>query len=130
MAKTHATPRRHRRRKIILIILGCFLVILIALRIALPYILLRVVNRQLSQIKGYYGHVEDIDVALIRGAYTLKDTRLEKTGGKVPVPFFSADAIDLSLEWAALFHGAIDGKIRAEHPVLNFETIRVRCWYG
>jgi hypothetical protein len=36
------------------------------------------------------------------------------------VPFFSADVIDLSLEWAALFHGAIDGKIRAEHPVLNF----------
>jgi hypothetical protein len=124
MAKTHASPRRspsrHRRRKIILIVLGCLVVLVIALRIALPYILLRVVNRQLSQIKGYYGHVEDIDVALIRGAYTLKDIKLEKTGGKVPVPFFSADAIDLSLEWAALFHGAIDGKIRAEHPVLNF----------
>lgn len=121
MAKTtKPSPGRHRRRKILFIILGSLLVLLIALRIALPYILLRVVNRQLSHIKGYYGHVDDIDVALIRGAYTLKDTKLEKTGGKVPVPFFSADLIDLSLEWAALFHGAIDGKIRAEHPILNF----------
>jgi hypothetical protein len=120
MAKTKSTTLRHRRRKILFIILGCFLVLLIVLRIALPYILLKVVNKQLSHIKGYYGHVDDIDVALIRGAYTLKGTKLEKLGGKVPVPFFSADIIDLSLEWAALFHGAIDGKIRTEHPVLNF----------
>lgn len=121
MAKTtKPSPARHRRRKILLIVLGSLLVLLIALRIALPYILLRVVNRQLSHIKGYYGHVDDIDVALIRGAYTLKDTKLDKVGGKVPVPFFSADLIDLSLDWASLFHGAIDGKIRAEHPILNF----------
>lgn len=119
-SKRKPNPRRRRKRKILLIVLGNFVILLIALRIALPYILLRVVNRQLSHIKGYYGHVEDIDVALIRGAYTLKSTRLDKVGGKIPVPFFSADRIDLSLEWGALFHGAIDGKIRAEHPVLNF----------
>jgi hypothetical protein len=112
--------RKHRRRTTILIVLGSLLVLLIGLRIALPYILLRVVNRELTQIEGYSGHVDDIDVALIRGAYTLKNTKLDKVGGKVPVPFFSAPVIDLSLEWGALFHGAIDGKIRAEHPILNF----------
>ena len=120
MTTTKSTPVRRRRRKILYIILGSLLVLLVALRIALPYILLKVVNKQLSHIKGYYGHVEDIDVALIRGAYTIKDIKLEKTGGKVPVPFFSATAIDLSLEWSALFHGAIDGKIKAEHPIINF----------
>jgi uncharacterized protein YhdP len=113
------TPK-HRKKRILLIILGSLVVLLIAVRIALPYILLRVVNKQLSEIKGYYGHVDDIDVALIRGAYTLKNTHLDKVGGKIPVPFFSADIIDLSLEWSALFHGQIDGKIRTEHPVLNF----------
>jgi hypothetical protein len=113
-------PSRHRRRRIILIIIGSFVVLLVALRIALPSILLRLVNRELSHIKGYYGHVDDIDVALIRGAYTLKAIKLDRVGGKVPVPFFSADAIDLSIEWGALLHGAIDGKIRAERPILNF----------
>ncbi len=34
------------------------------IRIALPYILLRYVNKQLTRIKGYTGHVDDIDVAL------------------------------------------------------------------
>ena len=118
---THAGKKtRPKKRKILFIILGSLLIILIALRIALPYILLKVVNRELTRVKGYSGHVNDIDVALIRGAYTLKQTKLDKTGGKVPVPFFSADAIDLSLEWKALFHGSIVGKIRAEHPTLNF----------
>jgi hypothetical protein len=108
------------RRKTLYIILGSFLILLIAARIALPYILLKLVNKQLTEIKGYYGHVDDIDVALIRGAYTIKTIKLEKVGGKIPVPFFSADVIDLSIEWKALLHGAIDGKIRVEHPVLNF----------
>src|SRR5450631_3271903 len=109
-----------RKRKIVYIVLGSLLIVLIALRIALPYILLKLVNKELANIPGYTGHVDDLDVALIRGAYVLKDMKLEKTGGKVPVPFFSADVIDLSLEWKAIFHGAVDGKIKVEHPVLNF----------
>lgn len=98
MAKTH----KSKKKRILWVVLGSIFILLIALRIALPYILLRVVNQQLTQIQGYYGHVEDIDVALIRGAYTLKNIKLDKVGGKVPVPFFSADIIDLSLEWGAL----------------------------
>src|SRR5665213_4623748 len=79
---THAGKKtRSKKRKILFIILGSLLIILIALRIALPYILLKVVNRELTRVKGYSGHVNDIDVALIRGAYTLKQTKLDKTGG-------------------------------------------------
>jgi hypothetical protein len=109
-----------KKRKIVYIVLGSLVVLLIAFRIALPYILLHYVNRQLTQIKGYTGHVDDIDVALIRGAYVIKDIRLDKTDGKIPVPFFSAKAIDLSVEWGALFHGSVVAKIGVRHPVLNF----------
>jgi hypothetical protein len=108
------------KRKVVFIVLGSILVLLIALRIALPYILLRLVNKELTHIPGYTGHVDDIDVALIRGAYKIKTIKLEKTGGKIPVPFFSADLADLSLQWEALFHGRIVGKILVEHPILNF----------
>src|SRR6478736_1951346 len=89
-----------RTRKKLVIILGSLLVLLIALRIALPYILLKLVNKELQNIPGYTGHVDDIDVALMRGAYKIKMIKLEKTSGKVPVPFFSAPLIDLSLQWA------------------------------
>jgi hypothetical protein len=108
------------KRKVLLITLGSVLLLLIALRIALPYILLKLVNKELSHIPGYTGHVDDLDVALIRGAYKIKHIKLEKTGGKVPVPFFSAELVDLSLQWASLFHGRFVGKIEVDQPVLNF----------
>src|SRR5579862_6427972 len=109
-----------KKRKRLAIIFGSVLVLLIAIRIALPYILLRLVNKELQNIPGYTGHVDDIDVALIRGAYKIKSIKLEKTGGKIPVPFFSAELVDLSLQWASLFHGRIVGEIEVDHPVLNF----------
>ncbi|HSZ33913.1 MAG TPA: DUF748 domain-containing protein [Puia sp.] len=109
-----------KKRKRLAIILGSILVLLIAIRIALPYILLKLVNKELQNIPGYTGHVDDIDVALIRGAYKIKSIKLEKTGGKIPVPFFSAPLIDLSLQWASLFHGRIVGQIEVDQPILNF----------
>ncbi|MFI5152963.1 MAG: DUF748 domain-containing protein [Chitinophagales bacterium] len=108
------------KRKFLVIILGSLLILLIAARIALPYILLRAVNRELTKIPGYTGKVDDLDVSLIRGAYKLKGLNLVKTGGKVPVPFFSADIIDLSIQWNALLHGRIVGEIVVDHVVLNF----------
>ncbi|HEY4967277.1 MAG TPA: DUF748 domain-containing protein [Puia sp.] len=109
-----------KARKRLVIILGSLLVLLFAARIALPYILLRLVNKELQHIPGYTGHVEDIDVALIRGAYRIKSMKLEKTGGKIPVPFFSSPLIDLSLQWASLLHGRIVGEIEVDQPILNF----------
>lgn len=109
-----------RKRKIVYIVLGSLLIILTGLRIALPYILLNYVNKQLTMIDGYTGHVNDIDVALYRGAYTIKQIKLDKTGGKVPVPFFAADIIDLSVQWKALLKGRIVAEIEVERPTLNF----------
>ncbi len=109
-----------KKRKKLVIILGSVFVLLLAIRIALPYILLKLVNKELQNIPGYTGHVDDIDVALIRGAYKIKSIKLEKTGGKIPVPFFSAPMIDLSLQWASLFHGRIVGEIEVDQPILNF----------
>jgi hypothetical protein len=109
-----------KKRMTWLIILGSIILLLIIFRLMLPGIVLRAVNKQLQTIPNYTGHVDDIDIALIRGAYKIKGIRLDKTGGKVPVPFFSAELLDLSVEWRALFHGRIVGKIIAEHPELNF----------
>jgi hypothetical protein len=115
-------PKKHLNKKgrIILIVIASLLILLIAVRIALPYILLKAVNKELTHIKRYSGHVNDLDVTLLRGAYTLKEISLDKTGGKIPVPFFSANIIDLSIEWKSLFHGALVGKIIVDHAVLNF----------
>lgn len=94
--------------------------LVIALRLALPSILKIYVNRTLSRIPDYHGSVQDIDVALIRGAYTIKGLKLEKKSGKVPVPFLSSRTVDLSMQWKALFEGKFVGEIEAESGKLNF----------
>jgi len=97
-------------------------VLLIALRIALPSLVERYANRTLDELEGYSGHIEDVDIALLRGAYVIEGIRIVKTGGKVPVPFFAASRVDLSVQWGALLHGSVVAEIDVEDPKLNFVT--------
>src|SRR3954447_15939643 len=96
----------------------------LVVRAMLPVWVRDYVNRKLSEIEGYSGHVADIDIHLWRGAYTAHAVEIKKTGGNVPVPFFSAPAVDLSVEWGQLFHGALVGEINFERPKLNFVNAR------
>lgn len=76
---------------------------------------------------GYYGHIEDIDIALIRGAYRIDSiylNKLDTVTGK-QIPFFAASEIDLSIEWKALFKGSIVGELVFENPVINFTKDKV-----
>ncbi|HEU4929878.1 MAG TPA: DUF748 domain-containing protein [Candidatus Krumholzibacteria bacterium] len=108
-----------RRRKL-LITLAAIAVVLIAARIALPFALQRYVNHKLDQIPEYDGRVGDIDVYLLRGAYQIEDVQLVKTAGKVDVPFFAADEVDLSVQWGALLDGEFVGEISLNSAKLNF----------
>ena len=118
--ETTASKSKGRKRLRVKKILLVLLVVLIVIRILLPYIVLKVVNNKLAELEGYTGHVRDIDLALIVGSYKIKDIKLEKTGGKIPVPFFAAEVIDLSVEWKALFKGGLVGEIEVRRPILNF----------
>lgn len=71
---------------------------------------------------GYYGHVEDIDLAIIRGAYQLNNIYLNKVDSATSEqsPFFASRVIDLSLEWRALFRGSLVGEIDFISPHMNF----------
>ncbi len=112
-----------RKGRVILVLL----VLLVALRLALPYIVLRYANRTLAEMDGYYGHVDDIDIALLRGAYVIDSFYLNKVAentGK-QTEFLSARSIDLSLEWKALFKGKLVGELIFDRPVLRFTNDRV-----
>ena len=108
------------------ILLG-ILALLIILRIALPYILLHYANRSLANMNGYYGHIQDIDVALYRGAYMIDSFYLHKLDSvsQKQTPFMSARDIDLSLEWKALFQGRLVGELVFEQPSLVFTENKV-----
>lgn len=116
--------KRKRKRRIIWL---SIISVLIIFRLILPYIVLKYVNGKLENLEEYYGHVDDIDIHLYRGAYEIRDIRIlkrveknGKTGEKDTIPFFKSPSIDLSIEWRAIFHGAIVGEISVEQPVVNF----------
>ncbi len=94
--------------------------LLIVSRLCLPYALLYYVNNQMNKIPGYKAKIADIDIHLYRGSYAIKNIQLWKMNKKIPVPFFRADVIELSVQWEALFHGKFVAKIWATHPTLNF----------
>ena len=103
-------------------ILISVVVLLIIIRLILPYVVLHYTNKALANVKGYYGHIDDIDLSIYRGAYIINDIYLNKVDSvsKQQTPFFKSRNIDLSVEWGALFHGSIVGKLSFDSPELIF----------
>lgn len=98
------------------------LLLLITLRIFLPYITLHFINNRLSHLHGYYGHVADLDISLYRGAYIVKDIyiNISDTTTQRQTPFFSSSSVDISIEWRSLFKGEIVSELVAYTPLLRF----------
>ncbi|HUS35907.1 MAG TPA: DUF748 domain-containing protein [Verrucomicrobiae bacterium] len=103
------------------ITVGIIVVILVAARLALPRYVLRYVNNKLDELPNYGGRVADVDIHLIRGAYTIKGVNIVKESANAPPePFVAADEIDFSVDWSELFHGSIVGEIVFDRAKLNF----------
>ena len=107
-----------KKYKIILIIIG----VLIIFRLFLPTIVLHYANKSLETMPGYFGHINDIDIALLRGAYVINTFYLNKVDSVTfdQTPFLSAKKLDLSVEWRALFKGRLVGELQVHTPKLIF----------
>lgn len=98
------------------------LVGLVVFRIYLPTLVKNYVNKVLANdIPGYYGQVEDIDIALYRGAYVIKGLYLDRVTAESETPFINLPKTDISIEWKSLF----DGRIVSELYVYNPELIYI-----
>src|SRR5690554_645941 len=95
-------------------------ILLLVVRISLPYIIKNYANRVLEEMEGYDGSVQDIDLHLFRGAYVVKGFELIDESNAIPVPFLSIQRVDLSLDWGALIQGKITSEIILHKPIVNF----------
>lgn len=95
------------------------LAVLVAARAALPVFAADFVNGRLAAMGEYRGHVENIDVALIRGAYQLHGLTVMKRGATGQEPFLTVPLADISIKWSALFHGELVGEIQMHGPVMR-----------
>lgn len=93
---------------------------LIIARLLLPYFLKRYVNKTLNDIPGYEGYVEDIDVALYRGAYVIQGLILRKKDATTDTPVLDFPENDISIEWGALLHGKVVSEIEMHDPKFNY----------
>src|SRR4051812_17982014 len=83
-----------RSRKILVSVL-VVVALLVAARLALPYVVEDYVNRKLAALDSYEGHIGDVDIHLWRGAYSIDDIVIAKKGAKRPVNFFEARRANL-----------------------------------
>jgi len=115
----HSGAKHHRLRKLGFILLG-LVVILGIVRLMLPWAVRNYVNRTLDRNPAYVGTIGAVQIHLLRGAYSINDIRLSKTSGDVPVPFFAAKRVDFAIQWNALLHHKIVGRVLMEQPEINF----------
>jgi hypothetical protein len=106
----------NRTWRVVLVVL----VLLVAFRLSLPYIVTHHVNNVLSELDGYRGSIYDVDIQLYRGAYQIDSLRIFKVAGNQQIPFVNIPVTNLSIEWNALLSGALVGEISFYEPVLNF----------
>lgn len=103
------------------ILLG-ILVLLVAVRLALPYFIVKYVNKVLAKnIAPYKGHIYDVDLSLYRGAYRICDMKIDLVDENGENPFVHAPHIDLSIQWESLLKGSLVGEVVLEEPLINFK---------
>lgn len=131
------TRRAYKKKRFTVPII--IIVLLVAFRIYLPTLVKNNINKVLADIPGYYGQVEDVDIALIRGAYVVKGMYLNRVNAKTQVPFLNFPKSDISIEWKSLFKGKIMSEIIMTSPEVIYvfedqkaqsdgETANVEDW--
>src|SRR5258705_8434809 len=114
-------PREgHRGWRGLGIVVLTLIVVLGVARAIMPWAVRDYVNRTLDRNPLYAGEVGPVEVHLWRGAYAIRDVRINKTTGNVPVPFFAAKRVDFAIQWDALLHRKVVGRLLMEEPEMNF----------
>lgn len=80
----------------------------------------RLNNKVLPSVGSYTGHVDDVDMHLLRGAYSLHEVVLSPKGKQTEAPFFYAREIDIALSLRALFNGDVLVNVIIDKSELNF----------
>jgi hypothetical protein len=116
-------PLIHRVRswpRTIVVTVAVIVVVLVAARLALPFVVRRMMNDRLGQIPGYIGQVERVSIHLWRGAYGLHGFSIMREDGRVEEPFFRARGIDISLAWRELWRGRLVSNIKVDEGQIHF----------
>lgn len=91
--------------------------LLVLVRLLLPWLLERAINRRLAALPDHHGVIEGVDLNLYRGAYRIHGLSI-RHDGESRAPLFSVRTVDFSLAWRELFRGRLVSDIRLDAPIL------------
>ena len=106
------------------IVIGVIL-LLIAIRLALPPVGKYYINKTLKNgVAGYFGQIEDFDLTLILGSYTIEGLVLRKaeTIDKIRVdqpPYLVISSLNFRVFWKPLLKGNLRGKVEIQNATVN-----------
>jgi len=72
-----------------LIGLASLVVLLVALHLALPYLVRNYLNDKLADMGEYRGQVVDVDLAWWRGAYQINGLKIVTLAARCPCPYWT-----------------------------------------
>lgn len=106
----------HRSIQWILIIL----VALLLVRVSMPFIATWYINKSIDATLGISGQIEEVDIALLRGAYRIKKIEIIQESDEKSQPLIFIETLDLSILWSAIFSGNLVAEIKLTQPTLSF----------
>ncbi len=84
------------------------LVVLILIRISLEPIGKHFINKSLGDsFDSLSGHIDDLDISLITGSYSIDKLVIDKVSSQDKLPFLNIHNLGLNVSWTALLEGKI-----------------------
>lgn len=97
-----------------------FLVLLVIIYLASPYILKAYLIDTIDSMPGYHGEISQLHTTLFRGELTVEDVKITHDGAQQPTAFFSARQITLQLEPKYLLRGRLIAIVSFASPTLQY----------
>jgi hypothetical protein len=101
------------------IVLLSVVVVLVAARIAAPFVIKSVLNRKLANLPDYRGSIDDVDLSLLDSEFAVDGLRLDQRKGDPKLPFMRVERMEVDYRWDALFDGEIVADVEIIEPVVN-----------
>src|SRR5690625_7217369 len=104
MDRLAEVPVQHRKKLVVVFAsVALLVVLLVAMRWAAPTVIKNYLNDDVPAVLGdYRGSVDDVSLALWRGAMRVEGVRIEKVVGRTWTDFIVASSVAISLSPGAL----------------------------
>lgn len=107
------------------IVLVSILLVLVIIRLALPYVAKNYINKELANIEGYHGSINDLSMSLYKGAFNIGELVIFEEASENPdIPIIRLPHLDFSIDWKALLNGKVASEIHLDSMEVNLTVLK------